>query len=523
VTTDDAPALIASHVAKTFGRTRVLTDLNLQIRAGEIHALVGENGSGKSTFIKILSGFHSPDSGAELRVAGIELKHGSADASYERGCRFVHQDLGLIDELSVVDNLHLVTGFPTRFGTILQRRLHAEALRDLGRVGLSVDPAAKVGSLSPAMKTGVAVARALRPDLEHPPQLLVLDEATATMPDDEVARLHTIVRQVASMGIGVLYVTHRLDEVFTLSDRVTVLRDGQKVTTQKTSDLDRVELVTLLIGSELDDVREAADESHERSGRKRLEVHGLRCKPIQNFAMVATEGSITGIAGLTGSGRETILAAIFGAIEREGGVVSVDGVVVSPSRPRRAVRSGMAYLPPDRKTLGGLQGLTARENLSLLNLRPFWILGVLRRKREQREVETWFERLEVRPKDGVERPLATFSGGNQQKILFAKWMRVSPSVYLLDEPTQGVDVGAKALLHRQLLDVAASGGTVVMSSSDVDELAAICDRVIVMQDGLIERELPRTQLSASTIARAILERTDHAGRSTSELETGQII
>ncbi len=498
------PALSATQVAKTFGGTRALADFDLQIEPGEIHALVGENGSGKSTFIKVLAGYHTPDDGAEVSVGGSALKFGSPDSAYERGCRFVHQDLGLIDDRSVLDNLCLNGGFPTRLGTIRAREVRAHAAELLEKVGLAVDPAARVGDLSPATKTGVAVARALRSDPRRPTHLLVLDEPTATMPDDEVEHLLTVVRRVAAGGIGVLYVSHRLDEIFRLCDRVTVLRDGHKVASGSTTDFTRSTLVNALVGTEFEDIHRDVDESDLGKGIARLEVRGLRAASIQQLNLTVEAGTVTGIAGITGSGREKALGAIFGAVDREAGVVSVDGAPIAHARPADAIRRGVAYLPPDRKTLGGILDKTARENLSLLDLTPFWHLFRLRRKPEVREAATWFSRLSVRPADGMERPLSTFSGGNQQKILFAKWLRINPSVLLLDEPTQGVDIGAKAALHHQLLDVARDGGTVLVSSTDVEELAAICTRVVVMRNGRIAADLTGEALNQGAITRACL-------------------
>lgn len=504
--------LAVEGLSKTFAGSPALDHFDLEIRAGEIHALLGENGSGKSTFIKILSGYHQPDPGAKVMIDSHPLEFGSAESSFHLGCRFVHQDLGLVPTLSVLDNLSLNSGYPTRWGTVKSAESRRLAEADLARVGLEVDPATPVSLLSPSQKTGVAVARALRQlgrDSEEV-TLLVLDEPTATLPESEVRNLLDIVRRVAARDIGVLYVTHRLDEVFELAENATVLRDGRKVATRPVRSLDRHTLVTLLVGSELDEVRRASSAIPSGSGDAVLKVEGLRSAPLSGVSFEVRSGDVVGVAGITGSGRDVVLGAIFGGVEREGGRVTVDGKVVAAFQPRSAMDAGVGYLPAERKTQGGIMEFSARENLTISNLQPFWIKGLLRRKRERVEAASWFERLDVRPGGAFELPLMNFSGGNQQKVLFGKWMRRNPKVFLLDEPTQGVDVGAKAGLHRQILASAASGAAVVISSSDVDELAALCHEVLVVRNGKIVARLRGDDVTVAAISRESLGASQEA-------------
>ncbi len=468
--------------------------------------MVGENGSGKSTFIKVLAGYHMPDPGAEVSVNGMHLKFRSPESAYNLGCRFVHQDLGLLDDLTVLDNVNLTAGFPTRFGTITTREARQVVKNALAIVGLDVDPSVPVAELSSANKTGVAVARALRRDTRHVPHLLVLDEPTATMPEAEVEHLLEIVRQVAASGIGILYVSHRLDEIFRVCDHVTVLRDGVRVATRPVGELDRLTLVNLLVGEDFQEAEEATKEASrhltKRSSEVALKVEGLAYEGLKDFDLEVETGTITGIAGLTGSGREVVLSAVFGAVQRDGGRVIVGEQEVPPWDPAASIRHGLAYLPPDRRASGGMFQQSARANMTILRLRPFSRRGHIRLNAERREVGDWFERLAIRPSGAMDAPLASFSGGNQQKVLFAKWMRLPPTVLLLDEPTQGVDIGAKALLHYQLVEVAQRGGTVVVSSSDVEELAAVCDRVLIMRYGRVAEELHSPQMTPRGIARA---------------------
>ncbi|MBS1676358.1 MAG: sugar ABC transporter ATP-binding protein [Actinobacteria bacterium] len=496
-------ALTVSDVSKSFAGRPVLSDVSLSVSSGEVHALVGENGCGKSTLIKVLSGYHEPD-GGEVRVAGLPLSLGSAKSSYQLGCRFVHQDLGLIDESSVIDNILMNTGFPTRLGTIRTGAARRTVAEDLQRAGLSIKPDVEVGSLSPAEKTGVAVAKALRPDPDSEAKLLVLDEPTATLPEGEVTRLLEMIRTVTANGIGVIYVTHRLGEVFDVADNVTVLRNGYKVATEKVSALTRPELINLMIGHELEEISQEREAIHLTHGEPTLKVGGIAGGPIKDISFTVRAGEVVGIAGITGSGAESLLSTIFGGAPRAAGSVEVNGAQVRAERPDRAMAAGMAYMPPDRKTAGGMLELSARENLTIGSLGPFSSPFWLRQASEKREVKGWFKDLNVQPPTGAENQLGTFSGGNQQKVLFAKWLRLKPSVFLLDEPTQGVDIGAKALLHRQLLAAGEEGMAIVVSSTDMDELVALCERVIVIRDGLIVADLRREEVSLSSISRNAL-------------------
>jgi ribose transport system ATP-binding protein len=498
-----APALSVTGLSKRFGASIALADVGLSISRGEVHAVLGENGSGKSTLIKILSGFHRPDAGT-VTIAGEPLPFGHAVSSYRLGARFVHQDLGLVDTSSVLDNLAIGAGFATRLGTISMRRNTGRAEADLARVGLDLNPRASVGSLSPAARTGVAIARALREDASAPVRLLVLDEPTATLPEAEVERLMEIIRRVAAAGVGVLYVTHRLEEVFSLANTVTVLRDGREVATLPTSALDRRRLVDLLVGEELTVAHHAAEVLPAQGERPALSLRDVTADALHGFTADIQAGQITGMAGITGSGRETVLGAAFGAIERRGEVITQAGTVIAPARPDLAMRHGLAFLPADRIRNSAIGSLPARENIALTSLRPFARLGTMRRRPERRAALSWFGRLSVRPPDLVDLPLESFSGGNQQKIMFAKWLRQEPAVFLLDEPTQGVDVGAKAVLHAQLVQAAAAGAAIVISSSDVDELAAICQRVLVCRDGRVGADLRGDQVTVRAISRECL-------------------
>src|SRR3954471_22700345 len=496
-------------VSKTFTRTQALAGVSMTIQPGEVHALLGQNGSGKSTLIKILSGYHAPDPGGDIRIQGKELPFEAPVQSYRLGCRFVQQDLGLVPTLSVEDNMSLGSGFPTAWGTIRDRASRAQAAADLAKLNLDIDPKAMVSTLSASERTGVAIARALREDPEYPHCLLVLDEPTATLPVDEVDHLLDRVAAIAATGVGVLYVTHHLGEVFRVAQKVSVFRDGKVVGAGAVSDFDHASIVQLLAGEELlaeesESRRQKATRAAARKHETVFEISDLHAGAATGISLAAERGEIVGIAGLAGSGRDTVLGAAFGSLPRAAGAGKVAGKPLPSSRPDVAIGQGVAYVAPDRKIGGGVMTMSARENLTLPDLKAFWKGGVIRRRSEKARTREWFDRLSVRPAGNVEEPLSTFSGGNQQKILFGKWLSKKPSVFLLDEPTQGVDVGAKADLHRELTIVAEAGAAVVISSSDLEELADLCDRVIVIVDGKISSELTGAELPQGAITRSFM-------------------
>jgi ribose transport system ATP-binding protein len=498
---------VVRDLSKTFGTKTVLDAFNMELQPGEIHVVLGQNGSGKSTLIKILSGYHVPDDGGAVLIGGQPLEFGSSRSSYRLGCRFVHQDLALVSGLSVLDNLFVSGSYPTTAATIRRREARKRAKAALGNLGLDMDPESDVATLRPAERTGVAVARALLAAEDVKPHVLVLDEPTATLPDNEVDRLLSTLRSVAASGVAIIYVTHHLDEVAEFAHRVSVLRDGRLVSTRPIAGLDRQQLVHDMIGERLEAVERLAQAQHrERFGSPILSVEDLRAGPLRGIGLEAWAGEITGLCGLTGSGREVVLGAIFGATARDEGSVRISGEPLPPGRPDAAIRAGVAYLSPDRRASGAVMDMSARDNLTLANLKAFWRKLNLWSKLETAEAESWFEWLEVRPRDGVKLPLSSFSGGNQQKVLFAKWLRLSPRLLLMDEPTQGVDVGAKAELHRRVLAAAAMGAAVVISSTDLDELSTLCDRVLFIRNGAVT-----TELVGADITRASVSRSFHIG------------
>ena len=498
-----APILRIENLSKYFAGNRALESVSLDIESGQVHLLVGQNGSGKSTLIKVLAGYHMPERGGAVDVGSEPLRFGHPDHAYRLGCRFVHQDLALVNDATVVDNLYIGGRYPMRFGCIDTKLAARRAQEMLSRVGLDVGVRAKITDLSASQRAGVAIARALRHDPAFPVRVLVLDEPTATLPANEVDHLVKMVRAAAAQGVAILYVTHHINEAFRVGDTVTVLRDGVVVHSGPMTALNEQQVITHLTGA-------AEQKAAIRSGARRrandaaISVRQLSAPTLRDVTFDVGSGEVVGIAGITGSGRETLLEVMFGARKRDGGQVLVDGEPVPPDRPDRAIARGMALLPSDRKASGSFAHLSAGENLMILNLNSFWRGLRMRRREERSEVLSWFGRLDVRPPTATRKPFGTFSGGNQQKILFAKWLSQTPRVLLLDEPTQGVDVGAKAQLHAEILRVATSGTPVVVSSTELEELVAICARVLVLRAGRIERIVAGDELTVASLTEAVL-------------------
>jgi len=490
-------------LSKTFQGGAALQSLNLEVATGQVHALLGENGSGKSTLIKLVSGYHYPDEGSQIEIGGENLPFGDPLASLRLGARFVHQDLGLVEGISIADNVIFGSRYPTRFGRILWSQTKASVEAALEIVGLDLDPTALVSSLSAAQKTGVAVARALRTNESDKVYLLVLDEPTARLPEREVENLHSIVKSVSDKGIGVLYVTHRLDEVPKIADWVTVLRDGVGVVSRACSELGLDELINLVSGHE--HVSTQRTFSVSNSGNKCVTVDALTSEYLDRVSFEIGKGEILGVAGITGSGRDVLCATIFGGRPRDGGHISVNGVNLEPKNPIKSVAAGIAYIPAERKVLSSFMTLSATHNMSITQLRHLNPLRRLRKNMEQDIAKKWFKRFSVRPDGAIGTAISSFSGGNQQKIILGRWFEQSPSLLLLDEPTQGVDVGAKSEIHAELRQIAHSdGASILVTSTDIDELVALCDQILILKAGRIVGKLSGSEISTSEVSRMIV-------------------
>ena len=477
------PPLRIRGLSKTFPGLKALDDVSLEVATGEILAVVGQNGSGKSTLVKILAGIHSADPGASVE---------------HRELRFIHQDLGLVSTLSTIENLDL--GHPAGRQALLPLRRGRErvAAREAIRAfGGRFDVRRPVRELAAAERTIVAIARAMA-DWSPPDGVLVLDEPTAALGSEEVERLFHAVRVVADQGAGVIFISHRLDEVLGLCDRILALRDGRVVADVAASDVDHDRLVNIIAGRAIAEVKIAHRQRHDVLA---FETRGLAAGTVRGVDLEVRAGEIVGVAGLVGSGRDDIAGAIFGAHPRENGEVFVAGNRVRAGDPVASIRHGLALVPADRLHHGAVMTLTARENLTLPSFAfaPARLaLAPLQRRAERRDVAGWMRRVELQPPQ-PERALRLFSGGNQQKIVIAKCLSTQPRVLLLDEPTQGVDVGAKAAIYNLIDRAAADGTAILVASSDTKELMTLCDRVAVLRDGRVAAELNREELSEARL------------------------
>jgi ribose transport system ATP-binding protein len=489
--------LAVRGVTKTFGRNTVLTDLTVDIRAGEVHSLVGHNGSGKSTFVKILAGYYTPDPGASGWVDGEKFTLGDARSAAKAGLRFVHQDLGLVEDLDSVDNLYLDAPYPLRAARridwVSARRTTRELLASLE---FDFDVNLPVRALSLTQRTALAVARAIRPG-GVPGRVVVLDEPTAALPARDIDTLFGVIRALQRQSLGVLFISHHLEEVFGLGGRVSVLRDGRKVTTSAVEQLDEPALIELMVGDLGRRAEQAFPRPEPRSGEPVLEVRSLTARGLDGVEFQVRAGEVVGVAGVDGSGREKLAMALYGGMSRSG-AVAINGRQLPAGRPDLAARQGMGFVPADRAADAVLTDMSVTANLGIARLRTRW--GGLRidHHGEVGEARDWTQRLAIRPAR-PETPIAVLSGGNQQKVVFARWLRTSPRVLILDEPTKGVDVTAVTAIWDLVLTAAVEGAAVVVCSSDTEELAAHCHRVLVMRRGRIATVAQGDQLQSSVI------------------------
>ncbi|MEZ5076080.1 MAG: sugar ABC transporter ATP-binding protein [Solirubrobacterales bacterium] len=492
------PVLSARGISKSFAGRTVLRDFNLDLSRGEVHALLGQNGSGKSTFIKILSGFHAPDEGGSLDIAGEEVKFPmSPGSAAKRGLAFVHQDLGLFETGSVLENIRL-TQHEVRPGWRIpwreERRRVREALR---RFDLTISPDTLVSSLREVDRALVAIVRAVEQLRQEEEGILVLDEATAYLPQDGTDKLFASVREVVSSGFAVLFVTHRLEEVWAAADNVSVLRDGAIAGSGRTQDLSEDDVISLILGFPL---AELYPEAHHARAETAARVRNVSGSVVRDFSVDVGRGEVLGLTGLLGMGWEEVPYLLFGADRAKSGSVEIAdrAYTLKSMSPRVALDAKLALLPANRLQDGAVGEASVRQNLTLPILSTYFKAGRLRARRERRESSELLHRFQVNPPES-EIMLATLSGGNQQKVLLAKWFATAPTVFLLHEPTQGVDVGSRKQIFALVNEAAEEGKTIILASSEYEDLAHLCDRVLVFRNGTVTSELTKSSLSEQRI------------------------
>lgn len=505
---DQGPSLSLlklSNVSKSFAGVRALENVGLELAAGEIRGLLGQNGSGKSTLIKILSGYHSPDPGTQLEVDGAAIPLPLAvDATHRIGVAFVHQDLALAEAESVTDNVRIKMFGPRAYSRIRwshERRMVEQSLAELG---IDIPANAIVGELGEAQQTVVALARAISEIGGLSRGILVVDEATASLPANAVGSVLNAVRTLAERGFGVLYVSHRLEEVMEIADTVTVLRDGRVVLDAKAQDLTRSQLIEAIVGGEYDEYEvERKDTATPACEETILDIERLSGVLTDGVTLESIRpGEVIGITGLVGSGFEEVPSLLFGAEQADAGLITWKGVShqANSLRPDRARALGFAYVPATRLGKGAVGSALIRENASLPWLSRISSRGWLRSSTEHDLVSDLLRTYDVRPPD-PDAAFTSLSGGNQQKVLLGRELATEPGLLLLAEPTHGIDVAAKSQILHRIREFADAGNVAIVGSSEIDELVRICDRVAVLKEGRVVKELYGQQIEAQRILR----------------------
>jgi len=511
---DRVPALGITGLTKRFAGVTALDAVDLTVAHGSVHALLGGNGSGKSTLVKVLAAVHPADEGS-VQVGGqtFDARHLDPVAVRAAGLRFVHQDLGLFDGLSVAENFAMAEGYPTAVGgRIAWRALHRRVVDLLDRYEIAATPDTPIAALRPASRTMVAIARALGGASEDGREngeangasrelVLVLDEPTASLPEHEVEALLDAIRSRAALGQTIVLISHHLGEVLAVADAVTVLRDGRLAGTLSRSEAGEAAIVDLIAGRTMGDLRAIAATPSE-PGAERLTLQGVTAGRLEAVDVCVRAGEVVGVAGLLGSGRSTLLRAAFGAQPRRAGSVRIDGVEVDTRDPLAAIKAGVALVPEDRGADAAFSSLDLQDNMSASVIGRYWRRGVMQRRSEGRDTSSLMSEFSVKAASS-RAPFTSLSGGNQQKAILARWLRRKPKVLLLDEPTQGVDVVARAEIYRLIKASTTEGCAVLVASSDFDELSILCDRVVVLQGGRVTAELHRPDTTAARITELV--------------------
>ena len=495
--TSRSPLLQVQGLTKHFPGVLALSDVTFDVRPGEVHALVGENGAGKSTLIKLISGVYQPDRGTMLRD-GLAVQPANPREAQALGIATIYQESSLYPELSVAENV-LMGALPRRAGGLFVDwpRTEAGAREVLQTIGVELDVRRKVAGLSIANQQRIEIAKALSRNA----RVLIMDEPTAALSQHDVARLLELVRNLRSRGVGIVYISHRLEEVFEVADRVTVLRDGRVVGTQPVADVTQGMLINMMVGRTLDTLFPKMETT---PGQVALRIHNLhQGKEVVDVSFAVRQGEIVGLAGLVGSGRSELAQTIFGITPAQSGTIEVHGQAVRIKGPRDAMQHGIAYIPEDRQHQGLVLPMSVKENITLPTLRSWARAGFVARRDESQIADEYVAKLGVRT-PSIHQIVGNLSGGNQQKVVVSKWLLTKPKILIVDEPTHGVDVGAKAEIHRLLSQLAADGLAILMISSELPEVLGMSDRVLVLRKGHIVAEFSRADADQERVLAAAL-------------------
>ena len=488
------PALSLRRAVKTFGPVVALADGSISLRAGEVHALVGENGAGKSTLVKVLAGLHQPDAG-EFLIGGEPVHFRNVADSKAAGISVIYQEPTLFPDLTVAENIYVGRQPRNRFGLIRRSVMNADARQLFARLGVLVDPDRVAEGLSIADQQIIEIAKAISLDA----RVLVMDEPTAALSGVEVERLFAVARSLRDQGVAILFISHRFEEVFDLADRITVMRDGRYVSTHLTGDVTVDQIVREMVGRDIDQLFPKLD---AEIGAVALRVEGLTRRGV--FTDVSFEvraGEILAFAGLVGAGRTEVARAVFGIDSYDAGTVEVAGHRLPPRKPAAAIDAGIGFVPEDRRKQGLVMDLSVARNATLTLRHALARLGIVSGARERAAAGEWTRRLQV-TSGSLDRPVSTLSGGNQQKVVIAKWLATSPRVLFVDEPTRGIDVGTKSEVHRLLSELAQRGIAIVMISSELPEVLGMADRIVVMHEGRVTGRLTRAEATPELVMQA---------------------
>ncbi len=491
--TERKPLIAVSDLSKSFGGVHALRGVNFELYPGEVHAILGENGAGKSTLIKTITGIHQPDSGT-LYLDGEAVQFSGPRDAQARGIAAIYQEPSLFPDLDIAENI-LVGRQPTQRGRVNWQQTYREAGALLGRLGVKLNPRTKARSLSVAQQQMVEIARALSLDA----RVLIMDEPTSSLTLGEVEELFKIVRQLRSEGTAIVFISHRLEELFAIADRVTTLRDGSYVGTRSLENVTTEELIQMMVGRNLD---ELFPKQMVEAGEVVLEVEGLSAQGrFSDISFQLRKGEILGVSGLIGAGRTDVARALFGTLIADEGSVRLNGQAVDIRNPQQAMALGIGYVPEDRKLHGLVLDMSIADNITLPVLPTVSKMGWVDRKREQELARVDARKLEVKMAS-LRQKATELSGGNQQKVVLAKWLGTQPKVLILDEPTRGIDVGTKAAVHKLMSALAAKGLAILMISSELPEVLGMSDRILVMREGRITGEFSRAKATQEVIMTA---------------------
>lgn len=502
------PVLSVHNLSKSFGGARALHNVSFDVLPGEVHGLLGKNGSGKSTLVKILSGFHAPDDGGELQFNGEAVSLPLKPGDYRRlGMAFVHQNLGLVPSLTVLENLRVVQLTSGKRAFINWGEERRAARVALGRFGLNIDPEERVDRLTPVHRAQLAIVRAFEEieaarEQTGKPGLVLLDEPTPFLPSSGVDQLFDMIRSITRSGSSVIFISHDIEEVMEITDRITVLRDGEVAGELERAGATHGRIVEMIVGRNIDHV--ARDHAADSAAPVHVRFSALAGRMLEPVDLFVRKGEILGLTGLIGSGYEEVPYLAFGAKRARSGTVGIEGgatIAQHDLSPRQAIDMGFALLPGDRQNESGVGSLPIVDNMLLPDVRRFFRTGFMRDGEMMREARRLGTEFEVRPNDPSLK-LSALSGGNAQKVLIARWMNRSPALLLLDEPTQGVDVGTRQQIFAALRQAAAEGMSVICASSEAEQLAEICDRVLIFAKGRIHREIVGDELTKDGISAA---------------------